>query len=223
MKEEDIKKLNLDEKLQILKNEVCIMQKNKEGYGYSYVDEESILLKLNDKMLELGITLTPRIVPNTLKTEIVKYVDKKKNDVTDILVTSEMEFIWKNIINGEEKIIPWALVGQQSDGSQAFGSGLTYSNRYFLLKYFNISTSKDDPDEIRKKLKEEEEKKKMTKEQTQVKKLYAKAVTTFGKKDIVYEKLGISREQFLKDYEDNEKCKTLLEQFQNLLGGEINA
>lgn len=214
MKEE--KNKSLDEKLQVIKSEVDIMKKNKDGYGYSYVDEESILLKINSHMINLGIKLTPQLVPGTLHTEVVRYVDKKKNDVTDILVTSEMEFIWKDITTGETIKVPWGLVGQQSDGSQAFGSGLTYSNRYFLLKYFNISTSQDDPDELRKRIKQEEEQKKMTTEQTKVKKLFAMAITKFGKKELVYEKLGTTREQFVKDYEDKEKCKTLLEQF-NLL------
>lgn len=217
MKEE--KNKSLDEKLQVIKSEVDIMKKNKDGYGYSYVDEESILLKINSHMINLGIKLTPQLVPGTLHTEVVRYVDKKKNDVTDILVTSEMEFIWKDITTGETIKVPWGLVGQQSDGSQAFGSGLTYSNRYFLLKYFNISTSQDDPDEIRKRIKQEEEQKKMTVEQTKVKKLFAMAITKFGKKELVYEKLGTTRDQFVKDYEDTEKCKTLLEQF-NLLFNE---
>lgn len=217
MKEENNK--SLDEKLQVIKSEVDIMKKNKDGYGYSYVDEESILLKINSHMIKLGIKLTPQLVPGTLHTEVVKYVDKKKNDVTDILVTSEMEFIWKDITTGETIKVPWGLVGQQSDGSQAFGSGLTYSNRYFLLKYFNISTSQDDPDELRKRIKQEEEQKKMTVEQTKVKKLFAMAITKFGKKELVYEKLGTTRDQFIKDYEDTEKCKTLLEQF-NLLFNE---
>lgn len=214
--EEKKKYKNIDEKLQVIKKDVCIMQKTEEGYGYKYVSEEQLLLKINELMIDLGLRLIPKIVPSTLKTDIVKYQDKKKNDVTDILVSSEMSFVWKDIETGETEEIPWGLVGQQSDGSQAFGSGLTYSNRYFLLKFFNVSTSEDDPDAIRKKIKEEEEKKKITAEQTKVKKLFAAAVKTFGKKDVVYEKLGTTRDQFMKDYEDTEKCKTLLEQF-NLL------
>ena len=214
--EEKKKYKNIDEKLQVIKENVCIMQKTEEGYGYKYVSEEQLLLKINELMIDLGLRLIPKIVPSTLKTDIVKYQDKKKNDVTDILVSSEMSFVWKDIETGETEEIPWGLVGQQSDGSQAFGSGLTYSNRYFLLKFFNVSTSEDDPDAIRKKIKEEEEKKKITAEQTKVKKLFAAAVKTFGKKDVVYEKLGTTRDQFMKDYEDTEKCKTLLEQF-NLL------
>ena len=153
------KYINIDYKLQSIKQEVMIMQKNKDGYGYSYVDEESILLKVNQKMIELGLKLTPEFVPGTLHSEQVNYKDKKGNECTDILVRSEMRFVWKDIETGEKEIVPWALLGQQSDGSQALGSGLTYSNRYFLLKYFNSATSKDDPDKIRSEMKKEEERK----------------------------------------------------------------
>lgn len=217
MKEETKKIKSLDDKLQEIKEEVCIMQKNKDGYGYSYVDEESILLKVNTKMIDLKLRLIPKIVPGTFNTQIVNYKDKKGNDVTDVLVSSEMTFVWKDIETGQTEEIAWGLVGQQNDGSQAFGSGLTYSNRYFLLKFFNVSTSNDDPDEIRKKLKEEEEQKKMSAEQTKVKKLFAAALTTFGNKELVYQKLGTTKEKFIKDYENPEKCKALLEQFNLLL------
>lgn len=210
-------KKTLDEKLQEIKNEISIMQKNKEGYGYSYVDEESLLLKINAKMLELGLRLIPEIVPGTLKTEILNYKDKKDKDVTEILVSSDMKYTWKDIETKETEVINWTLVGQQADGSQALGSGLTYTNRYFLLKYFNVSTSKDDPDEIRKKQKEEDEKKKITTEQTKIKKIFAKAVTKYGTKDEVYNLLGTNKDEFVKNYSDAEKCKNLLEQIELLL------
>lgn len=41
------------------------------------------------------------------------------------------------------------MTGNQSDSSMAFGSALTYSERYFLLKYFHCATTEDDPDAIR--------------------------------------------------------------------------
>ena len=36
----------------------------------------------------------------------------------------------------------------QADASMAFGGALTYCNRYFLLKFLEIPTDNDDPDEI---------------------------------------------------------------------------
>ena len=69
-----------------------------------------------------------------------------------------MEWHWVDNANPTDRIVvPWAMVGQQSDASQAFGSGLSYSSRYFLLKYFNISTTEDDPDNWRSKKKEAED------------------------------------------------------------------
>ena len=63
-----------------------------------------------------------------------------------------MEYIWVNNDAPEETItVKWSMVGQQSDASQCLGSGLTYSMRYFLLKYFNVATPDDDPDNWRSK------------------------------------------------------------------------
>ena len=64
---------------------------------------------------------------------------------------------WIDNETGECIEIPWAMVGQQADASQAFGSGLTYANRYFLLKHFQVSTSNDDPDNWRSKQQEAED------------------------------------------------------------------
>ena len=47
--------------------------------------------------------------------------------------------------------VTWALIGQQADAAQAFGSALTYANRYFLLKFFQVATPDDDPDRWRSK------------------------------------------------------------------------
>ena len=54
----------------------------------------------------------------------------------------------------EKIVVPWGLVGQQADASQSFGSGLTYTYRCFLLKYFGVSTVDDDPDNWRSKQRE---------------------------------------------------------------------
>ncbi len=76
----------------------------------------------------------------------------KQETVNEILVQSDLLFEWVNDECPDEKIVvPWAMVGQQADASQSFGSGLTYVYRYFLLKYFGVSTVEDDPDNWRSK------------------------------------------------------------------------
>src|SRR5690625_1734139 len=68
-------------------------------------------------------------------------------DKTDFVISGDMTYVWQDSANPDDKIeIPWKLYGQQDDISKAFGSGLTYSERYFLLKFFNAPTDDDDPD-----------------------------------------------------------------------------
>ena len=215
------KELNtLDEKLMELKKLVSIMKKDSEGHGYNYVSEESILLALNDKMIELGVKLTPQFVPGTLYSEVVNYQNAKGQPKTDVLVRSELQFTWKNIKTGETEVVDWGLLGQQADGSQALGSGLTYANRYFLLKYFNVTTSNDDPDKIRSAIAAEEERKKISAIQTKVKKAFEKAIQKYQTKDELYKALGTTREQFIEDYNNVDKQDTLLEQLNLVLKGD---
>lgn len=217
---EENKQLTLDQKLMELKKIVSIMQKDAEGHGYKYVTEESILLAINDKMIELGVKLTPRFKDGTLYSEVVNYQNAKGQPKTDVLVRSEMQFVWKDIDTKEEEVIDWALLGQQADGSQALGSGLTYANRYFLLKYFNVATSNDDPDKIRSEIAAEEERKRISAVQTKIKKSFEKAIQKYQTNENVYKKLGTTKEQFVKDYNDAEKQDTLLEQLDLVLKGD---
>lgn len=214
------KQMNLDHKLMELKKEVSIMQKDSEGHGYTYVSEESILLAINNKMMDLGLKLTPKFKDGTLHSEVVNYQNAKGQPKTDVLVRSEIQFVWKDIETGEEEIIDWALLGQQADGSQALGSGLTYANRYFLLKYFNVATSNDDPDKIRSEIAAEEERKKLSAIQTKIKKTLEKLIQKYQTQEKIYEVLGTTKEQFKNDYNNPDKWQTLLEQMELVLKGD---
>ena len=147
--------LNIYQKLAKIRKQVEIMKKDARAYGYNYVKEEDILAKVTAFMEEYGLALTPAIVPGTIvvnpytykKTKSTKQGAIYEENVNENLVYADMTYTWTNIDNPEDTIVvPWVMVGQQADASQAFGSGLTYTNRYFLLKYFNVSTSDDDPD-----------------------------------------------------------------------------
>ena len=214
--EKENKQKTLSQKLFEIKDEVSIMQKNQEGHGYTFVDEESILLKINAKMKELKIRLIPNFVPGTMKLDIVNYKNSKGQEKTDVLVNAEMKFVWEDLETNEKESNNWIMVGQQADGSQAMGSGLTYANRYFLLKYFNIATSQDDPDTIKSKIAKEEEQKKLSSIQTKVKKQFEKMVQKYQTKEKVYALLGTTKEDFVLNYNDSDKCKTLLEQMELL-------
>ena len=154
MKEQD-KELNLYQKLAKIRKSVEVVRKNKKGYNYTYTDEEALLAKITVGMETYGVSLIPGIVPSTTevspyhttKTKCTKDGEIYEENVNEIIVKSDMTYTWVNNENPEERIVvPWALVGHQADASQSFGSGLSYSSRYFLLKYFNVATTKDDPD-----------------------------------------------------------------------------
>lgn len=163
--EETKREMNLYEKLARLRRRVEIMQEDKSGFQYTYVSGSSIMAKITDLMEELHLSLVPKIIPGTMKVEHVATPKKKymkevglyEDAAYEYVVQAEMEFSWVNNDNPEEKItIPWVFVGSQSDPSQAFGSGLTYASRYFMLRFFSISTDADDPDNWRSKQKEAE-------------------------------------------------------------------
>lgn len=153
----DVSEMNIYQKMALIGEVVDVMKKNKAGHGYMYTTEESILARIKGKMADYHISLIPEIVPGTLKvspfltkkTKVTESGSIYEQNVNEVLVSSDMYFHWVNNDNPEERIVvPWALVGHQADASQAFGSGLTYVTRYFLLRYFGIATA-NDPDEIR--------------------------------------------------------------------------
>lgn len=157
--------MNIYQKLAKIRKQVEIMKKDTKAYGYNYTKEESILAKITVFMEKYNLSLIPGIVPGT--TTVIPYPYKKtkttakgeiyEENVNEVLVSADTTWTWVNNDNPAECIVvPWAMVGQQTDASQSFGSGLTYSSRYFLLKYFNISTSNDDPDKFRSKQREAE-------------------------------------------------------------------
>lgn len=157
--------MNIYQKLAKIRKPVEVLQKNKSGYGYKYVTEDVILSKITGLMDKLGVSLVPNIVKGTTVVEPYGYSKTKstkdgkiyEEKVNEILIHCDMEWHWVNNENPDDRVIvPWAMVGQQSDASQAFGSGLSYASRYFMLKYFNVATSDDDPDNWRSAQKEAE-------------------------------------------------------------------
>lgn len=154
--------LNIYQKLAKIRKQVEVIQRNKSGYGYKYVSEDEILAKISTFMDKYSLSLIPSVVRssstvspyNTKKTKSTKDGHIYEENVNEVLVSADMIFTWVNNDNPEERVdVPWILVGHQGDGSQSFGSGLSYSMRYFLLKFFNIATPDDDPDKWRSKQK----------------------------------------------------------------------
>ena len=159
---DDVKSMNLFERLAMIRKNVEVVQKNKAGFGYTYVTDDELFAKITGAMTKYHVSLIPTVVPGTAEVTPYKYdkINKKTKEIepqNEILVKAEMTYRWVNNDEPADFIeIPWILVGQQADASQAFGSGLTYSMRYFILKYFAVATPEDDPDNWRSKQREAE-------------------------------------------------------------------
>lgn len=163
---EEKEKLNLVQKLAKIREISDAVTKSKSGYGYKYADITEILAKVTAGMKKYHVSLIPEIAPGTFKINHVHY-DKIKtakdgtqlvDAVNEYLVDAEMTFRWIDEDNlGDFISVPWHLVGAQNDPSQAMGSALTYTTRYFLIEYFQIATPDNDVDAYRSKQKEAEE------------------------------------------------------------------
>ena len=151
--------LNLYEKLAKIRQLCEVMSKNKSGYGYKYVSVDEILARVTAGMKRYKISLIPWIVPDTSVAEPYSYTKTKatksgeiyEEKVNEVLVTGSVNYRWVNDEDPTEFLdVPWYMTGSQSDPSQAFGSAMTYSLRYFLMQFFQIAAlDKEDPDNWR--------------------------------------------------------------------------
>lgn len=132
------KELNIYQKLVEVRKSIDGFKKDATGYGYKYVSGTQVLTSIKTKMDELGIILEPHLI----------HPIAEKSD-RGYIVNSEMKMVWVNADKPEDRFeVGWYMTGEQKDPSQAFGSGLTYSERYFLLKFFSVPTDEDDPDNL---------------------------------------------------------------------------
>lgn len=148
--------MNLQEKLLEIRKSVEYIQKTEKGnQGAMYVDPAVLLKTIRDKMNTLKLLLVPSIKES--KIECIDFPTSKNPSAKDYIFSGDMTFTW---IDTEDKDadsqleVPWYLTGKHmQDPAMAFGSALTYTERYFLLKFFQIPTAKDDPEFFEKKTK----------------------------------------------------------------------
>ena len=220
--------LNIYQKLARIRKIVGVIKKNKSGYGYKYTTEDEILAKITAGMERYGVSLLPMIKSGTGEVTPYKYVDKKGKDAYEIIVSADMVFRWVNDENPEEHIdVDWMMVGQQGDAAQAMGAGLTYTNRYFLLKYFQISTVEDDPDNWRSKKKavlDEEINDDIKKKVLDITELAKKQIAAGADKDAVYQAIADNNggKRNPNGIKDMETATKVYEVIKNMSVGETN-
>ena len=135
--------MNLFEKLLEVKKQVPYLKKGTKAYQFNYASPETVLGHINPLLNEQGILLKTEV----LKTNSERVTTKTKSGEKDeTLYKVDMKFTWVNCSDPNDRDENlWFGSGVNGD-EQGFGSALTYAERYFMLKYFNIPTGKDDPD-----------------------------------------------------------------------------
>ena len=136
------KTMNLFQKLLEIQKVVVGLGKDSKSFGYQYVSGSKVLEHIKPMMNELGIILKQEV----LDIENTRQDYSTKNGLkSEILTKAIMRFTWVDCETGEKDENMFAANGQ-NDWEKGLGSALTYAERYFLLKYFHISTDEDDID-----------------------------------------------------------------------------
>lgn len=140
--------------------------KDKSTYTYQYVTGSKVLSVIRPLMDQQGIILKQEIIDttNTRQDYMVAVKGGGERQKSEIFTTVKMRFTWIDCETGETDVNLFEANGM-NDWDKGIGSALTYAERYFLLKYFHISTDEDDSDYLTLlKQQEEAEKEKARKE-----------------------------------------------------------
>ena len=154
--------MNIYQKLIEVRKQVPYLQKENSGGQYKYVSSSQVLANCKAKMDELQLLLVPAVTAHKVSESIIEIKDKDGNATKrTITYFTELDMLmtWINAENPEEKIsCAWYGQGVDIAGEKGVGKAMTYAEKYFMLKFFNIPTDKDDPDSFQEKNEKEEKK-----------------------------------------------------------------
>lgn len=160
---------NIYQKLVEVRKEVTYLQKSAQGEKFNYVASSQVLASVRDKMDELGLFLEIEVLDRqvNVRERVQKYQNGNEKISYQYEAELDIEFTWINAENPEEKITKkWFSMGLDiGDNSKSVGKAVTYAEKYFLLKTFNIPTDKDDPDSFQTNNEMERQKKEERKQQ----------------------------------------------------------
>lgn len=142
--------LNLFQKIADVKANIDGFTKDAKSYNYSYVSGSQVLHRIRNKMIENNLLLVPKTSEENYKQiDVTRFNKKAGREITtsEFIVEMKLTYVWINSDKPEEQFeVTFYAVGQQDDVSKAHGTALTYAERYFLMKFFNIPTDEDDAD-----------------------------------------------------------------------------
>lgn len=136
-------KMNIFQKLLEIQKQVNGLGKDKASFNYKYVTGSKVLEHIKPIMNEYGLILKQEVL--SIDNDRIDYLNSKGASKTEVLSKVMMKFTWVDSETGERDENMFGANGF-NEFEKGLGSALTYAERYFLLKYFHISTDEDDID-----------------------------------------------------------------------------
>ena len=143
---EDVKKmtpgLGLNHKLLEMQKRVDKVVKDGKNLSdkYDFASDENVLDTFRPIMDELGLLLIPEI------THAALHEGTTRSGTSRFMTELFFNMVWLDVETGETRTVPWYAQGVDLAGEKGVGKAATYAEKYFLLKFFHVSTKKDDPD-----------------------------------------------------------------------------
>lgn len=146
--------LSLIEKLIELRKKVPYIKKEQKQYmKFSVISSETVLTEFNTHMNNLNLYLKTEVVNKHIERLQIGTNEKTKKVVFSYLVTLDMKYTWINGSNPEEREeVAFSAVADDENSSYAYGQALTYAEKTFFMKEFNIPADDVDPDVFQKEI-----------------------------------------------------------------------
>lgn len=134
--------MNIYEKLLAMQMSVDKVVKDGKNLSdkYDFASDENVLDTFRPLMDEHKLLLIPKMDAATVTEGVTR------SGTARFLTEIHFSMVWHDCESGEELVVPWYAQGVDLAGEKGVGKAATYAEKYFLLKFFHVSTKKDDPD-----------------------------------------------------------------------------
>lgn len=153
--------MNIYQKLIEVRKEVPYLQKDSQmtqGQSYKYNSSSQVIGAVRRKLDELNLLLITKIIDKRVHMDTIEFEDTKNNRpkrTTTFFTELDLMMVWVNGDDPTEQIeIPWYGQGIDTAGEKGVGKALTYAEKTFLLKEFNIATDQMDVDSFQNRIEE---------------------------------------------------------------------
>lgn len=134
-------KITLLQKLQRIHKQANYIQKSDSSSQYNYAGSSAVVGLLHGLMDDEGIILKPEITGHSVQSTT------NQKGRTTYFTELDMRMTWINTDDKADTMeCDWYAQGVNIAGEKGVGKALTYGEKYFLLKFFNIATDDMDPD-----------------------------------------------------------------------------